>query len=99
MEDQFDTQAMLVRAHVVAQQIRRSEAFPALIGGIAGGVAGALMATLIAGRVAARRDETTPREKESPKFAWSPREVVQLATVIASLAKQVQAWSKERRPS
>ncbi len=99
MDDQFDTQALLVRAQVVAQQIRRSEAFPALIGGIAGGIAGALMAVMIAGRVAARRDDAAPRKKESPKFAWSPREVVQLATVVASLAKQIQAWSKERSHS
>ena len=47
MDDQFDTQAMIVRAKVVAQQIRRSDAYPALIGGIAGGIAGALMAVLI----------------------------------------------------
>ena len=97
MDDQFDTQAMLVRAKLVAQQIRRSDAYPALIGGIAGGIAGALLAALIAGRVAARHSEDAPREKESRKFEWSLREVAQLATVVASLAKQVQAWSKERK--
>jgi len=97
MDDQFDTQAMIVRAKVVAQQIRRSDAYPALIGGIAGGIAGALMAALIAGRVAARRDEAAPHEKESRKFEWSLREVAQLATVVTALAKQVQEWSKERK--
>jgi gas vesicle protein len=95
MDDQFDTQALLVRAQVVAQQIRRSEAFPALIGGIAGGIAGALMAILIAGRVTARRAETITREKESHKTDWSLRDIAQLATVVAGLAKQIQAWSSQ----
>jgi gas vesicle protein len=94
MDDQFDAQALMVRARLVAQEIRRSDVYPALIGGMAGGIAGALMAALIAGRVAARRAEDTPREKESRKFNWSVREMVQLATVVASLAKQVQAWYK-----
>ena len=99
MEEQLDTQAMLERAKLVAQQIRQSEAYPALIGGIAGGIAGALMAALIAGRIAAPRGEDKPREKESRKSNWSLRELVQLATVVASLAKQVQAWSKGRAKS
>jgi hypothetical protein len=96
MEDQFDTQTMIVRAKVVAQQIRRSDAYPALIGGIAGGIAGALMAALIAGRVAPRRSADTPREKESRQFEWSLREVAQLATVLTALVKQIQTWYKDR---
>ena len=95
MDDQFDTQAMIVRAKLVAQQIRRSDAYPALIGGITGGIAGALLAALIAGRVAARRSEDAPREKESRKFEWSLRDAAQLVTVVASLAKQIQAWAKK----
>jgi len=66
------------------------------LGGIAGGIAGALMAVLIAGRIAARRDETAPREKESRKFEWSLREVAQLATVLTALMKQIQTWYKGR---
>jgi len=97
MDEQFNTQALMLHAQLVAQQIRRSEAYPALIGGIAGGIAGALMAALIAGRMASRRAADTPREKESRHFDWSLREVAQLATVVAALAKQIQAWSKERR--
>ena len=96
MDDQFDTQTMIVRAKVVAQQIRRSDAYPALIGGIAGGIAGALMAALIAGRVAPRRSEDAPREKESRKVEWSLREVAQLATVLTPLMKQIQMWYKDR---
>ena len=97
MEEPFDTQALMLRAKLVAQRIRQSEAYPALIGGIAGGIAGALMAALITGRITARREEETPRAKESHPFDWSLREVAQLATVVASLMKQLQAWSKERR--
>jgi len=97
MEDQFDTQAMLVRAKLVAQQIRQSDAYPALIGGVAGGIAGALMAALIAGRMSARRPPDAPHEKTARQFDWSLREVVQLATVGASLLKQIQAWSKGRQ--
>ena len=96
MDDQFDTQTMIVRAKVVAQQIRRSDAYPALIGGIAGGIAGALMAALIAGRVVPRRGEDAPREKESRKVEWSLREVAQLATVLTPLMKQIQMWYKDR---
>ncbi|MCI0478386.1 MAG: hypothetical protein L0Y55_19260 [Anaerolineales bacterium] len=97
MEEQFDTQALMTRAQLVAREIRKSDAFPALIGGIAGGIAGALMAVIIAGRIAAPREPIAPREKASPKFDWSVRELMQLATVVAPLLKQIQAWSKEQR--
>ena len=92
MDEQFDTQAFLTRAQLVEQQIRRSEAYPALLGGIAGGIAGALMAAMIAGRIAARREQAAPRERASPKSAWSARELIQLVTVAAPLLKQIQAW-------
>jgi len=94
MEDQFDAQALMVRVNAVAKEIRKSEAYPALIGGIAGGIAGALMAALIAGRRPAV--QSTPTNDRGGR-GWSLREVVQLITVVASLAKQVQAWSKEQR--
>ena len=97
MEEQFDVHALGERAQLVARQLRRSDAFPALIGGIAGGVAGALMAVIIAGRMGAPREQAAPRKKGSPKFDWSVRELMQLATVAAPLLKQIQAWSKEQR--
>jgi glycerol uptake facilitator-like aquaporin len=93
MNDQLDTQALL-RAQLVAQQIRKSDLFPALIGGVAGGIAGALMAVIIAGRITTRREDNPPREKESRKPDWSARDLMQLAAVVASLVKQIQAWSK-----
>ncbi|MBM3129074.1 MAG: hypothetical protein FJ009_10695 [Chloroflexi bacterium] len=97
MEEQFDAHALMTRAQLVAREIRKSDAFPALIGGIAGGIAGALMAALIAGRIASARESVAPREKVAPKFDWSARELMQLATVIAPLVKQIQAWAKAQR--
>lgn len=95
-QQQFDTQGALERVGVLAKEIRRSEAYPALLGGIAGGIAGALMAVLIAGRVASSKRVEKDSDAE-PKKKWSTREIVQLATVVAALAKQVQSWNEERK--
>ncbi len=107
MEDPFDPQAMMERAGTLAQMIRKSEAYPALIGGVAGGVAGALMAVIIAGRMTSSRrrfasearavDETVRVSRADGGEGWSMREVVQLATVVASLAKQAQDWYASRK--
>jgi hypothetical protein len=103
MQEQFDPQAMMERAGILAQEIRKSEAYPALIGGVAGGVAGALMAVIIAGRMTSSRraavEETVKVSKADGGEGWSLREVVQLATVVASLAKQAQAWYQEQKRS
>ena len=57
MENQpFDAQALMSRASEITKDIRKSDAYPALIGGIAGAVAGGLIAALIAGRVASSRN-------------------------------------------
>ncbi len=96
MEKSMDPQVALQRAQLLARELRQSEMFPALLGAIAGGVAGALMAILVAGRRAAPRESTKPRESAARPFDWSVRDVVQLVTVVASLLKQIQAWTKER---
>jgi hypothetical protein len=100
-EQQFDAQALMARATVLAQEVRKSEAYPALIGGIAGGIAGGLIAALIAGRVASSRGggasfETNSVKKESGG-GWNVRDLVQLTTVVAALARQVQAWYQEQK--
>lgn len=101
MEKQFDAQAMMQRAGEVARVVRKSEAYPALIGGVAGGVAGALMAVIIARRVISSRpatvEETVKVARSDGSAGWSLREVVQLATVVASLAKQAQDWYASRK--
>ncbi len=101
MEQQFDPQAMMQRAGEVARVVRKSDAYPALIGGVAGGVAGALMAVIIAGRMTSSRrapvEETIRVAQTDGGEGWSLREVIQLATVAASLAKQAQEWYASRK--
>ena len=101
MEKQFDAQAMMERARLVVAEVRKSEAYPAIIGAIAGGIAGALIAALIAGSRSSRRADAE-RESVNPVRAsarpsWSPRDVVQLVTVVAALVKQAQSWYREQK--
>lgn len=100
MEQQSDAQMLRMRANLLIQELRQSEAYPAIVGGIAGGVAGALMAVIIAGALSSRRpakaeQDAAPTAAKSA-FSISLRDAVQLLTVIASLIKQIQAWSKEQ---
>jgi hypothetical protein len=96
MEEQFDVEAIMVRAGEIAKAVRKSDVYPALIGGIAGGIAGALTAAIIVGRVSSRSAEPLSHAAKEARSGWSLREAVQLLTVVASLAKQAQAWYKER---
>ena len=96
MEKQFDTQAVMERALQVAKELRKSDAYPAIIGGIAGGMAGTLMAILIAGRRPSARS-VAPAEETSKSSKGIPvREVMQLVPVILSLVKQVQQWTQKQ---
>lgn len=99
MDEQMDPQVLMERVTEVAKELRKSDVYPALIGGIAGGIAGALMATLIASRLASRgapAESSSAAAKESGGPSWTVREVVQLVSVIAGLGKLVQEWRKER---
>ncbi|MBI4789899.1 MAG: hypothetical protein HY782_22940 [Chloroflexi bacterium] len=101
-ERQFDTEALISRATEMAKEIRKSDAYPALIGGIAGGIAGGLIAALIAGRIASSRNgsaESAAEPKSKPAFRWDVKDMVQLATIVATLAKQVQKWYKDQNKS
>lgn len=100
MEQQSDAQMLRMRVNLLVQELRKSEAYPAIVGGIAGGIAGALMAVIIAGALSSRRPtkaepDAAPTAAKSA-FSISLRDAVQLLTVIASLVKQIQAWSKEQ---
>lgn len=97
MEKEFDAQVMMERARVLAAEIRKSEAYPAILGAVAGGIAGALMAAIIAGGRSARRTGDEKTLGTSARPGWSPRDFVQLATVVAGLAKQFQTWSQEQK--
>lgn len=95
MQQPMDGREMVERVGEVAREFRKSEAYPVVIAGIAGGIAGALMATLIAGR--SRSPQSSPTaEGGGEKKGWAVRDVVQLLTVVAPLARQVQAWMKEQ---
>ncbi len=95
MQQQMDAREVMERVGEVAREFRKSEAYPVVVAGISGGVAGALMATLIAGR---RRSLESARvaDEGTQKKSWALRDVIQLATVIATLGRQVQAWIKEQ---
>lgn len=97
-QQQFDVQALMVRVTEVAKELRKSEAYPAIVGGVAGGIAGAMIAAIIAGRrLAPSRQVTATVETASPKSGinLSLKDLMQLITVVASLAKQVQEWTKK----
>jgi hypothetical protein len=96
MEDQFDLEAFAFRARQVAKEIRKSEAYPAILGALAGGIAGAMIAAIIAGRGSPRRAETTLAAKES-KAGWNAKDLAQLVAVAAPLAKQIQAYYSAQR--
>lgn len=103
MENQsVNLEAMPERVGEVMRTVRQSEAYPAILGAVAGGIAGALIATVIAGRVAAARTKDAVREvadtNEESK-GWNLREIVQLATIGATLVRQIQAYVEERRAS
>ncbi len=96
MQQQFDGRALIERASEAAREIRKSDAYPALVGGIAGGIAGALMAAIIAGRVTSRSADSESSGAKASRGGWSVRDLVQLLTIAATLAKQVQVWLKEQ---
>jgi hypothetical protein len=96
MQQQFDGREMMERAGEVVREFRKSEAYPVVVAGIVGGVAGALMATLIAGRASSRSVDTAVSGAKESRRGWAIRDLLQLATVAATLARQMQAWLKEQ---
>ena len=96
MQQQLDGRELMSRAGEVAKEIRKSEAYPALVGGVAGGVAGALIAAIIARRVSSHGANSTASPTQETRGGWAVKDVVQVLTVVATLARQVQAWMKEQ---
>ncbi len=111
MEQQPDAQQVLQRVGEVAQAIRKSEAFPALVGGLVGGAVTALIAVLIASRaLASRRAVAEPavepaaaRAAERPPArtawlaSWTLKDLAQLISVAAPLVKQATEVYKARQ--
>ncbi|MBI3537009.1 MAG: hypothetical protein HY070_05575 [Chloroflexi bacterium] len=102
IKDFFEDEEVPEKLNRAAKKIRQSDAYPALLGAIAGGIAGALIAALIAGMLAPRRgagSDTPPEQatkKSNARAGWSPREILELVTIGAALAKQIRAWAAER---
>jgi len=92
MQQPMDLAELRARFEIV----RRSEYFPAILGAVAGGLTGALMAGLIAG--SRRGSSDSGRERDSAQgqpsflFGLSARDLMQLVTVAASLARQLRQW-------
>jgi hypothetical protein len=97
MEQRFDSEAMISRARELGGAIRESDAYPAIIGGIAGGIAGALMAAIVVSRYAPRSDSQPSSQPSSSKSGIAPRDMVQLLGVIAGLVKQVREWYHQEK--
>ncbi len=98
MRDYFDDAPE--RLDELARRVRKSEAYPAILGAIAGGIAGAFIALLITGMRSAGRSansaETTAPTQARARGGWTPREVVELLTVGAAIAKQAREWYRGR---
>jgi len=97
MPERFDAEMMIERTREIAQDIRKSEAFPAILGGIAGGIAGALMAALISSRFAARNEPPAASERPAVRTGFEIRQAVELFAVVAGLIKQARKWYYEER--
>ncbi len=78
-------------------QVRKSEYFPAILGALAGGLTGALMAGLIsAGRGGGNHEaEQESSGKQGVILGFSAKDLLQLATVTAGLAKQLRDWQNQ----
>jgi hypothetical protein len=95
MQQPMDLTELRARYEIV----RRSEYFPAILGAVAGGLTGALMAGLIAG---SRRGSSHPdrerddaAERSGSVLGLSAKELIQLVTVVATLARQLREWRQQ----
>ncbi len=75
-------------------QLRRSEYFPAIMGAAAGGLAGAIIALAIGSRkqVTVERVTEASAADQGVILGFSAKDLLQLATVVASLARQLREW-------
>lgn len=91
MQQRLDLQELEARFQVV----RQSEYFPAILGAVAGGLTGAIMAGLIAGgRRSSAKGEEGGGTRQGVLLGFSPRDMLELATIAASLARQLREWQR-----
>ena len=92
MQTSLDLDQLKARFEVV----RHSEYFPAMLGAVAGGLTGALMAGLISnGRRRAEAEEKTGAADRGIVLGFSAKDLLQLVTVVASLARQLRDWREQ----
>jgi len=98
MQEPFDAKALMTRVSLIAKELRKSEMYPAIIGGVAGGIAGALIAAIIAGGKSNRTAQpAAPTATPSAKAGinLSMKDLMQLIPLVTALAKQVQGWAQK----
>ncbi len=82
------------------EEVRRSEYFPAILGAVAGGVTGALMGGIMSRggktQVVVQKEEDGKSAQQGVLLGYSPKELIQLVTVVAGLAKQFQEWRAQQ---
>jgi hypothetical protein len=92
MQQSMDLTELRARYEIV----RRSEYFPAILGAVAGGLTGALMAGMIAGARRGASDSgrgvETTAGRPGTMLGLSLRDLIQLITVVAALARQLREW-------
>jgi len=91
MQQSLDLEQLKARFEVV----RHNEYFPAVLGAVAGGLTGALMAGLISNgrhRAEAAVEENANVQDQSLVLGFSAKDLLQLVTVVASLARQLREW-------
>lgn len=82
------------------ESLRKSEYFPAVLGAVAGGLTGAIMAGVISsGKKTEKVVVSGPAEtsRQGVVLGMSPKELVQLATVVTGLVRQMQDWRQQNR--
>lgn len=82
------------------ESLRKSEYFPAVLGAVAGGLTGALMAGVISSGKKTEKVVVSSAGESSRHamfLGMSPKELVQLATVVTGLVRQMQDWRQQNR--
>ncbi|MGB8643796.1 MAG: hypothetical protein WCF84_01040 [Anaerolineae bacterium] len=84
------------------ETVRKSEYFPAILGAVAGGVVAALIAAVIASRGRTVKQVVVQESAAAEPHAttvlgFTLPEIMQLATVVTQLARQVQEWRASSR--
>ena len=96
LKDKIDVEELQARF----ESLRKSEYFPAILGAVAGGLTGAVMAGLISGGKKTEKvvvSDSSERARQGVVLGFTAKELVQFATVVAGLVRQMQDWRSQNR--